>query len=81
MDRKAILAEQDNFDAKNVIWVEDEKDGYVLADVVDSGGDTITVKLKDGSEKKIKKDDAQQVNPPKFFLIEDMANLTHLNDA
>lgn len=32
-------------------------------------------------EKKVKKDDAQLVNPPKFFLIEDMADLTHLNDA
>ncbi|KAA3669951.1 uncharacterized protein DEA37_0004438, partial [Paragonimus westermani] len=32
-------------------------------------------------EKKVKKDDAQQVNPAKFFLIEDMADLTHLNDA
>ncbi|VDP27395.1 unnamed protein product [Schistosoma mattheei] len=81
VDRKALLKELANFDSKNVIWVEDEKEGYVLADIKDTTGDTITVALKDGSEKKVKKDDAQQVNPPKFFLIEDMANLTHLNDA
>ncbi|KAH9580598.1 Myosin heavy chain, variant 2, partial [Schistosoma haematobium] len=81
VDRKALLKELANFDSKNVIWVEDEKEGYILADIKDTTGDTITVALKDGSEKKVKKDDAQQVNPPKFFLIEDMANLTHLNDA
>ncbi|KAF8560908.1 hypothetical protein P879_09778, partial [Paragonimus westermani] len=81
VDRKALLKEQSAFDAKNVTWVEDEKEGYVLADVVETTGDVIVVRLKDGAEKKIKKDDAQQVNPPKFSLIEDMANLTHLNDA
>ncbi|VDP89806.1 unnamed protein product, partial [Echinostoma caproni] len=81
VDRKQLLKEQASFDSKNVIWVEDEKEGYVLADVVETSGDTITVKLKDATEKKVKKDDAQLVNPPKFFLIEDMANLTHLNDA
>lgn len=31
--------------------------------------------------KTVKKDDAQQMNPPKFAMIEDMANLTFLNDA
>lgn len=29
----------------------------------------------------VKKDDIQQMNPPKFEKIEDMANLTYLNEA
>ena len=29
----------------------------------------------------MKKDDIQQMNPPKFFMYEDMANLTYLNEA
>ena len=29
----------------------------------------------------MKKDDAQQMNPPKFDKIEDMANMTYLNEA
>lgn len=49
VDRKALLKEQGNIDVKNVIWVEDEKEGYVLADIVETTGDTITVKLKDAS--------------------------------
>lgn len=31
--------------------------------------------------KTVKKDDIQQMNPPKFEKIEDMANLTYLNEA
>ncbi|VDP96736.1 unnamed protein product [Echinostoma caproni] len=49
VDRKQLLKEQASFDAKNVIWVEDEKEGYVMADIVETSGDTITVKMKDGT--------------------------------
>ena len=31
--------------------------------------------------REVKKDDVQQMNPPKFFMYEDMANLTYLNEA
>lgn len=29
----------------------------------------------------VKEDDVQPMNPPKFDMIEDMAMLTHLNEA
>ena len=29
----------------------------------------------------VRKDEIQQMNPPKFEKIEDMANLTYLNEA
>jgi len=32
-------------------------------------------------EKMVKKDHIEQMNPPKFEKIEDMANLTYLNEA
>jgi len=32
-------------------------------------------------EKTVKKDLVQQMNPPKFEKIEDMANMTYLNEA
>jgi len=32
-------------------------------------------------EKTVKKDAVQQLNPPKFEKMEDMANLTYLNEA
>ncbi|VEL21678.1 unnamed protein product [Protopolystoma xenopodis] len=83
VDRKKVMkeAEAGGMDSKNLCWVEDEKEGYILADIAETTGDMVTVKKKDGVEKKVRKDDIQQLNPPKFFLIEDMANLTFLNDA
>ena len=32
-------------------------------------------------DKTVKKDIVEQMNPPKFFLIDDMANMTYLNEA
>jgi len=32
-------------------------------------------------EKMVKKDHIEQMNPPKFEKIDDMANLTYLNEA
>ncbi len=51
VDRRALLkeAEAGNFDSKTVTWVEDEKEGYVLADITETSGDSVTVKLKDGN--------------------------------
>uniref|UniRef100_A0A1I8G720 Paramyosin n=1 Tax=Macrostomum lignano TaxID=282301 RepID=A0A1I8G720_9PLAT len=74
VDRKALLKEIGNatFDSKKVCWCPDEKEGYVKADVISREG---------GKEKTLKEDDIQQMNPPKFELFEDMANLTFLNDA
>ena len=49
--------------------------------VIDAAeGDKVTVKIaKD--KKVLKKDQVQQVNPPKFEKCEDMSNLTYLNEA
>lgn len=37
--------------------------------------------LQNNQEKTFKKDQLQQVNPPKYEKCEDMSNLTYLNDA
>ena len=49
--------------------------------VIDAAeGDKVTVKI--GKDKRVlKKDQVQQVNPPKFEKCEDMSNLTYLNEA
>ena len=41
----------------------------------------VTVKLGKDESKVLKKDQVQQVNPPKFERCEDMSNLTYLNEA
>ena len=41
----------------------------------------VTVKIGKDESKVLKKDQVQQVNPPKFERCEDMSNLTYLNEA
>ena len=42
----------------------------------------IQVQVSIGHDKKVfKRDQIQQVNPPKFEKCEDMSNLTYLNEA
>ncbi|KAF8562538.1 hypothetical protein P879_11121 [Paragonimus westermani] len=60
VDRKALMKEQSTFDAKNVLWVEDEKEGYVLADIVQTTGDTIVVRMKDGTYERLWQPSAAQ---------------------
>ncbi|PVD39526.1 hypothetical protein C0Q70_02160 [Pomacea canaliculata] len=83
VDRKKLLREQtQTFDGKKNCWVPDDKEGFLAAEIQSTKGDEITVKLvKNNETKTFKKDDIQQMNPPKFEKIEDMANMTYLNEA
>ncbi|CAM9406846.1 unnamed protein product [Lampetra planeri] len=71
------------FDIKKNCWVKDEKEGFMQALIQDDHGDnTVSVKFTVNNEiAKVKKDIVQEMNPPKFEQIEDMANLTFLNEA
>ncbi|XP_050457076.1 myosin heavy chain, muscle isoform X14 [Cataglyphis hispanica] len=69
------------YDAKKACWVPDEKEGYVLGEIKATKGDIVSVGLPGGETKDFKKDQLQQVNPPKYEKCEDMSNLTYLNDA
>ncbi|XP_065558381.1 myosin heavy chain, muscle-like isoform X12 [Artemia franciscana] len=69
------------YDGKTMIWVPDEKDGFVVGSIKGTKGDLVTVLLPGGEEKNFKKDLTGQVNPPKYEKCEDMSNLTYLNDA
>ncbi|GFV63845.1 myosin heavy chain, striated muscle [Trichonephila clavipes] len=67
------------YDGKKMVWVPDEKEGFLLGNIVSTKGDLCTVDVK-GDERQVKKDQLQQVNPPKYEKTEDMSNLTYLND-
>ncbi|XP_032677925.1 myosin heavy chain, muscle isoform X4 [Odontomachus brunneus] len=69
------------YDAKKACWVPDEKEGYLLGEIKATKGDVVSVSLPGGETKDYKKDQLQQVNPPKYEKCEDMSNLTYLNDA
>lgn len=68
--------------AKRLIWVPHEVHGFCAASVVSEKGDDLEVQLEEtGKHVKVHRDDCQKMNPPKFSKVEDMAELTCLNEA
>uniref|UniRef100_A0A914WEW7 Myosin motor domain-containing protein n=1 Tax=Plectus sambesii TaxID=2011161 RepID=A0A914WEW7_9BILA len=69
----------------STIWIPDDKLGYKLANVVERSDAGVVVKAKNKEnvfeEMDIPSDETQEVNPSAFELCEDMASLTHLNEA
>jgi len=83
VDRAAIsdpvaLAE---WSSKKLVWIPDEKEGFVAASIKDEKNEEYVVEVDGGKRRKVNKDDIQRMNPPKFEKVEDMADLTCLNEA
>ncbi|XP_037545904.1 myosin-9 isoform X2 [Nematolebias whitei] len=83
-DRSAVsnpLAQAD-WSSKKLVWVPSEKVGFESGSLKEEQGDECVVELTDSGKKvKVSKDDIQKMNPPKFSKVEDMAELTCLNEA
>merc|ERR1719427_1714397 len=72
------------FDGKTVCWIATaitDPAGYIGVDIESTSGDMVTVKLKGGETKELKKEECDQMNPPKYEKCTDMSNLTFLNEA
>ncbi|XP_065826219.1 myosin heavy chain, striated muscle-like [Oscarella lobularis] len=69
------------FDSKKWVWVPHDTEGFVAGEVKSRKGNKVTVQLPNGSKEEAAEDDTQQMNPPKFEKVEDMASLTYLNEA
>ncbi|CAF0951774.1 unnamed protein product [Rotaria sp. Silwood1] len=69
------------FDAKKACWVPDPKESFIAAEIESVKDNEVTVKTSKGETRTVKKDDVQEMNPPKYWCIDDMADLTYLNDA
>ncbi|XP_060725108.1 myosin-11a isoform X3 [Tachysurus vachellii] len=89
-DEKFLFAEKDfnsplaqaDWAAKKLVWVPSEKHGFEAASVKEEKGEEVLVELMDNGKKiTVNKDDVQKMNPPKFSKVEDMAELTCLNEA
>ncbi|CAF3855076.1 unnamed protein product [Rotaria sordida] len=76
-----IKLQSQPFDGKKQCWAPDAKESFISAEIVSTKGEEVTVKTDKGDNITLKKDDVQQMNPPKFTCCDDMANLTYLNDA
>ncbi|XP_041073384.1 myosin-4-like [Carcharodon carcharias] len=81
-DKERLEAQHRPFDAKTACYVPDPKELYVKGTVKSREGGKATVEtLVDKKTVTVKEDDVLPMNPPKFDKIEDMAMMTHLNEA
>ncbi|KAH9506277.1 Myosin-9 [Dermatophagoides farinae] len=68
--------------AKRLVWVPHETLGFVAASIKLERGDEYEVEMVESNKKcVVNKDDVQKMNPPRFNKVEDMAELTCLNEA
>lgn len=73
---------QADWAAKKLVWVPSSKNGFEPASLKEEVGEEAIVELvENGKKVKVNKDDIQKMNPPKFSKVEDMAELTCLNEA
>uniref|UniRef100_A0A8C5FQ64 Myosin heavy chain, fast skeletal muscle-like n=1 Tax=Gadus morhua TaxID=8049 RepID=A0A8C5FQ64_GADMO len=79
-EKERIEAQSAPFDAKAAAYVTDVKELYVKCTITkrDAGKVTVTVLA---TKEVVKEDDVTPMNPPKYDKIEDMAMMTHLNEA
>ncbi|XP_006810138.2 myosin-9-like [Neolamprologus brichardi] len=84
VDRNVVnnpLAQAD-WATKKLVWVPSERLGFEAGSIKEEHGDECVVELADSGKKiRVNKDDIQKMNPPKFSKVEDMAELTCLNEA
>ncbi|OCT68528.1 hypothetical protein XELAEV_180398312mg, partial [Xenopus laevis] len=80
-DKERLEAQSKPFDAKNTVFVDDAKELYVKGLVTAREDGKVTVKTDDGRTVTVKDSQIYPQNPPKYDKIEDMAMMTHLNEA
>ncbi|XP_048466711.1 myosin-10 isoform X3 [Rhincodon typus] len=84
VDRALVYnpATQADWTAKKLVWVPSDRHGFEAASIREERGDEVVVELMENGKKAlVNKDDIQKMNPPKFSKVEDMAELTCLNEA
>lgn len=90
-DLKYLSVDRNNFNdpatqaewtQKRLVWVPHDTQGFVAAGIKGEHGDEVEVEIADtGKRIMVGLDDIQKMNPPKFNKVEDMADLTCLNEA
>ena len=70
------------FSGKRWVWLKDDQQAFVKGWVTEENGSTLHVRCDNESvDRIVDSRDIDKVNPPKFNLADDMADLTYLNEA
>jgi len=81
-DKVRGIEGENDFSGKRYVWVQDPKTAFVRGWVVEDLPDgLLRVQCDDGSQREVLADSVDKVNPGKFDKADDMAELTHLNEA
>ncbi|KAG5267611.1 hypothetical protein AALO_G00223660 [Alosa alosa] len=81
-EKERIEAQSKPFDAKTACYVVDKEELYLKGTIKKKeGGKAVVETLESKEERTVKEDEVFPMNPPKFDKIEDMAMMTHLNEA
>lgn len=81
-DRAGGIEGENDFSGKRYVWVRDAALAFVRGFVAEEvAGGLLRVQCDDGSRREVPVDGVDPVNPAKFDRADDMAELTHLNEA
>merc|ERR1711937_159216 len=83
MGMKMLEIRNAPFEGGKQVWIPNSETGYMKANVVGKGDKPNTTKVlrSDGKEKAYPDDKVEKQNPPKYELLEDLANMTYLSEA
>ncbi|KAL0937607.1 myosin type ii heavy chain [Colletotrichum truncatum] len=73
---------ENDFSGKRYVWLKDPQVAFVRGWVVEElENNKILVQCDDGTQREVDAESVDKVNPAKFDKANDMAELTHLNEA
>lgn len=76
------LEGDNDFSGNKYVWLQDPEKAFVRGLVLEeSEGGRLLVQSDDGDQREVDADQVDKVNPAKFDKADDMAELTHLNEA
>ena len=81
-DRTSKIDGENDFSGKRYVWLKDTEKAFVKGWIVeDLPEDRVVLQLEDGGQREVSTESLDKVNPGKFDKADDMAELTHLNEA
>ena len=81
-DRVRGIEGENDFSGKRYVWLRDPEVAFVKGWVVEElPEDMLRIQCDNGGQRDVPADSVDKVNPAKFDKADDMAELTHLNEA
>ena len=82
-DLKMLEIRNMPFEGGKAVWVPNSETGYIKGMITGEGEKAGTTKVmrSDNKEKTYSNDKVEKQNPPKYELLEDLANMTYLSEA